>query len=241
MKKIIFFSKLFRTTLIRFVLFFSGLLFFDNLTVAQNDSIGVFLQRDEYSPFSGIKKFMWVDLKNIVTSTLVGSAEILNAYTSNGDADKPSYYANDQCAITPNMPGEVTVMAIQRVRNKDGWDTVTTVTSFIAIEQPEIRLMILNDSMASHCRLQFFLADKYNFQPLTNRYLITNYYETLFFDEEEKFIGKLPRINSNIIDCGELNLPFTIKKGYRMVLQVMVRDMETDLLIPADEWVHIVE
>lgn len=212
-----------------------------NVALSQTDSIGVFLQRDENSPFTGPKKYMWVDMKNIVTSTQVGVGELLKVYTNNGRADQPAYYSVDQCAITPLVEGDVTVMAIQRVFIGGMWDTLTTVNSFIAIEQPEIRLMVLEDSLREACKLEFFLADKYKFRPLDNSYAVANTFEPLVFDKDNELIGKLPKSRGTVIDCSKNSLPFKIEKGYRIVFQVLVRDMQTDLLVPADEWVHIVE
>ncbi len=227
--------------MIRFVVPIILLLISTNVAITQTDSIGVFLQRDENSPFTGPKKYMWVDMKNIVTSTQVGVGKLLKVYTNNGRADQPAYYTADQCAITPLVEGDVTVMAVQRVLVGGIWDTVTTVSSFTAIEQPEIRLMVLEDSLREACKLEFFLADKYKFRPLDNSYAVANTFEPLVFDKDNELVGKLPKSRGTVIDCSVTNLPFKIEKGYRIVFQVMVRDMQTDLLVPADEWVHIVE
>ncbi len=207
---------------------------------SQSDSIGVFIPRDAASPFKGPKMYMWVDLKNIVFSTQIGNAELIKVYTNNGRADQPAYYPRDQYAITPAEEGDVTVFTIQRIKRGENWDTVTTVNNFIAVYQPEIRLMVLEDSLLTKCELKFFLADKYKFTPLDGRYVVANAYEPIIYNDKDEYIGKLPTCKGTEINCNTETFNFKLEPGLRIVFQVMVRDLKTDLLLPADECVHII-
>ncbi|MFN0031784.1 MAG: hypothetical protein ACKVOR_06470 [Flavobacteriales bacterium] len=212
-----------------------------NFLVAQSDSVGVFIQRDEHSPFTGPNTYMWVDVKNIITSTQIGLGELLKVHTNNGYADQPFYYGKDQFAITPIEEGEVTVFAIQKVKVGDHWDTITTVNYFTAVPQPELRLMILNDSIRMNGSLEFYLADKYEFTQADLRYVISGEYRPMVYDERNEMIGRLPASKGTKLRFNPSDLTFVIEKGYRIIFQVLVRDLQTDLLFPADEWVHIVE
>jgi hypothetical protein len=211
-----------------------------NNSYSQSDSIGVFIPRDGASPFKGPKLYMWVDLKNIVFSTQMGNAELLKVYTNNGRADQPAYYGRDQYAITPAEEGDVTVFTIQRIKRGEKWDTVTTVNNFIAVYQPEIRLMIMEDSLLTKCELKFFLADKYKFTPLDGRYVVANAYEPVIYNEKDEYVGKLPSCKGTEINCNTEPFNFKLEPGLRIVFQVMVRDLKTDLLLAADECVHII-
>ncbi len=205
------------------------------------DSVGVFIPRDEHSISKGPQKFMWVDLKNVVISTLMGSAEFIEVWTDNGRADRPSYYSPDFCTVTPAFEGKVHVYTSQRIPFGNDWDTIYTVDKFMAVNQPEIRVMDLYDSLTTTGELRFFLADKYKFTQLSERYQIAQPFEVLVFDQTYKLVGKIACNREQVILFDADKLGFEIKKGYKIAMQLLVRDVETDLLIPADEWVHVVE
>lgn len=205
------------------------------------DSVGVFIPRDEHSSAKGPQKYMWVDLKNVVISTLMGTAEFIEVWTDNGRADRPKYYSPDFCTVTPAFEGPVVVYTSQRIPRGTGWDTIYTADKFMAINQPEIRVMDLYDSLTTTGKLEFFLADKYKFQALGERYVIAKPYSILVFDESNKLLDEIENVKSTIIDLKKYPALSALKKGYRIAFQLLVRDRETDLLIPADEWVHIVD
>lgn len=213
------------------------------MAVAQTltDSVGVFIPRDEHSTAHGPQKFMWVDLKNVVISTMMGSAEFIEVWTDNGRADRPRYYSPDFCTVTPAFEGPVHIYTSQRIPYGNDWDTIYTVDKFTAMNQPEIRVMALYDSLTSTGQLEFFLADKYKFQRLDERYQIARPYSVLLFDENNKLIDEITEVNSTVIDLSNYASQAPLKKGYKIAFQLLVRDIETDLLIPADEWVHFVE
>ena len=205
------------------------------------DSVGVFIPRDEHSITKGPQKFMWVDLKNVVISTMMGSAEFIEVWTDNGRADRPKYYSPDFCTVTPAFEGNVHVYTSQRIPYGTDWDTIYTVDKFVAVNQPEIRVMDLYDSLTTTGELRFFLADKYKFTELGERYKIAQPYEVMVFDQSYKLVGKIACDREQVIQFDSRSLGFEIKKGYKIAMQLLVRDIETDLLIPADEWVHVVE
>ena len=111
----------------------------------------------------------------------------------------------------------------------------------MAVNQPEIRVMDLYDSLTTTGELRFFLADKYKFTQLSERYQIAQPFEVLVFDQTYKLVGKIACNREQVILFDADKLGFEIKKGYKIAMQLLVRDVETDLLIPADEWVHVVE
>ncbi|MFM9985243.1 MAG: hypothetical protein ACKVOK_08440, partial [Flavobacteriales bacterium] len=129
----------------------------------------------------------------------------------------------------------------QRIPYGNDWDTIYTIDKFMAVNQPEIRVMDLYDSLTTTGELRFFLADKYKFTELGERYQIAQPFEVMVFDQSYKLVGKIACDREQVIVFDSNKLGFEIKKGYKIAMQLLVRDVETDLLIPADEWVHVVE
>jgi hypothetical protein len=57
----------------------------------QKDSIGVFVPKDDGTPFDWPTTHMWVGMDNPIASTYIGSDEFIKIWTDNGVVDSGNF------------------------------------------------------------------------------------------------------------------------------------------------------
>jgi len=214
----------------------TGFLFFCLSLSGQNDNPGIFIPKDDASPIFTEIRHMWVGLKNPIAE--IGPAEIIKVWTDNGTADSCRYYMVDFC-VTPLKIGSVNVFSIQRIWNGKKYDTVSTKNSFIAIKPPTIKLEILKDNFRIDSTIEFRLIDKKTKKPMGKRYEVGVMYEPEIYDQKDSLIGKVHLcFGTKIYFNQERMQKLKVKINYKIKIRVLVRDMETDLLISVEELVY---
>lgn len=209
------------------------------VSFAQNDSIGVFIPKDDSSPFSWPIKHMWVGRKNPIVSTCIGSNEFIKIWTDNGVVDSGDYYLATYC-IKPTKTGIINVYSIQQIWTGEKYDTVQTKDSFIGIIPPNISIEVTKDNFRKDSCISFSLINSFTLKPMGKRYEVGCLYQPLVYDQQGNLIGKIPFCFGTTIDfIDELNevanRKLKVKSGYKIKIKVLVRDIKTDLLIPSNE------
>lgn len=209
------------------------------VSFGQKDSIGVFIAKDDSSPFSWPTKHMWVGRKNPINSTYNGSQEFIKVWTDNGVVDSGDYYLTNYCII-PAKTGFINVYSIQQIWTGKNYDTIQTKNTFIGINPPDISIKVTKDNFRKDSSISFSLIHSLTLKPIDKRYEIGCMYQPLVYDCQDNLVGEVPLCFGTTIDFAneltkEANRKLKIKSGYKIKIKVLVRDMYTDLLIPTNE------
>lgn len=204
----------------------------------QSDSVGVFIPKDDGSPFNWPTKHMWVGMLNPIASDYAGSYDFIKVWTDNGVADSGDHYFSDY-AIIPEHEGEVTVYSIQRIWRGKHYDTITTKSVFTAIASPKISLRIAHDNFTKDSTLTFELIDNSTGKPADNRYKVGRMYVPYVYDSNYNQVGIIYECFGTTIDLSYKRFyRFHMQSGYTLKFTILVRDMKTDLLIAADTFTY---
>ena len=200
----------------------------------QKDSINIFIPKDDGSPFEWATKHLWVGIGTQFVTEYTRRTEDIKLWTDNGTIDSCNYDFKGNC-ITPERPGKAIIYSTLRIYTGERWDTVSVKTVFTAITPPDIKILITKDNFLKDSSIQFQLVDNNTNKPLPQRYQVGRMYEPRIFNLQDSVIGKATlcfgtKINKDNFYGISTRKP-KIESGYKMKLFVLVRDMETDLLI----------
>lgn len=211
------------------------------VSLGQYDSIGVFIPKDDGSPFSWPTKHMWVGINNPIVSTYIGSEDFIKVWTDNGVVDSGDFYITNYC-IRPYMTGNVNVFSIQRIWTGGKYDTIRTKSTFYAIRPPNISLKVTKDNFKKDSTITFALVDSLTLKPVNRRFKIGRMFYPLVYDSLDNFIGKLILCFGTTIDFAkEMHRELKVRSGYKLKIRLLVRDLKTDLLISTNELIYIIK
>jgi len=204
------------------------------ISFGQNDSIGVFIPKDDGTPFCWPIKHMWVGKKNFIASTYNGSDKFIKVWTDNGVVDTVNH-----CCIKPIRTGSVNVFSIQQIWTGKKYDTIQTKSTFKAIVPPNISLKVIKDNLKKDSTITISLVDSLTLKPVDKRYQVGRIYEPLVYDSDGNFIRDvLPCGGTTIYLENEIIPEPRVKSGYKIKIRLLVRDIKTDLLIPSNELIY---
>lgn len=206
------------------------------VSFAQMDSIGIFIPKDDGSPFEWPTLHMWVGKKNPIVPLYPGG-HFIRVRTDNGSVDSGDYYYGNYC-ITPAKQGLVHVYSSQKIWTGQKYDTVETNNTFTAIIQPKISILVSNDHFKKNFNMKLTLIDSLSGKLMSKRYKVGRMYEPWVFDKHDSLIGRIPLCFGTTIDFSKSTSKKQkqiLKNGYKIRIWLLVRDMKTDLLIPTNE------
>ena len=211
------------------------------VSFGQNDSVGVYIPKDDGSPFSWQTKHMWVGIKNPIVSTYIGSQEFIKVWTDNGVVDSGEFYLTNYC-VRPIRTGNVNVYSIQKIWTGTKYDTVKTKNTFKAIDPPNISLKVLKDNFKKDSTITISLIDSLTLKPVDKRYEVGRMFQPLVYDNLGNYIGEVILCFGTTIDfANEMHRELKVRSGYKIKIRLLVRDMKTDLLIPTNEIVYTIK
>lgn len=201
----------------------------------QKNKMGVFIPKDDASSFRRSIKYMWVGGENPIAPISNGSSNVIKLWTDNGTVENVDFDPTEY-AIIPKIEGKVNVYSLQKVSTANGYDTVNTKNTFIAILPPQIVIKVTNDKFKSDSSISFALINKETMESLPKRYQVGRMYEPKVYDSNGKFIGNIILCYGNtIVFNGPFNKGLKVESGYQIRFTVTVRDNKTDLLISTEE------
>ncbi|MEO8770724.1 MAG: hypothetical protein ABI402_11580 [Ferruginibacter sp.] len=218
-------------------------LFSSLVSFGQEEPQGVFIAKDDASPFEWETKHMLVGRCNLINMNAVGSGEFIKVWTDNGIVDSGDYYLADYC-VKPGKAGSVNVYSIQSIWNGEQYDTVSTKTTFTAIVPPQLSILVTKDDFKKNEHLRFTFIDKKTKKEAGKRYQVAAMYEPKVYDKKGILIGKSGLCFGKTIDFStEKNDMIildhhTAKSGDKIKISLWARDMKTDLLIYVDELIY---
>ena len=174
---------------------------------------------------------MWTNRKNCVYSNC-SDYENTAIWTDNGSVELDT---NWSCYfIIPKKTGRVNLFSIET--NVSGKKDTTLVTKkFSAIIPPKISLKLIEDNYTKNGTIKISLVNTRTGRPVNKRYKIGRMFEPYVYNERDSIVGRIgfcfdPTIK---LENGG-HSKFKLESGYKIKINVYVRDWKTDLLIPAE-------
>jgi hypothetical protein len=214
----------------------------DSVLIGRKYDIGVFIPKDDASQLDERQKYMWVGRKNPIASNYNGSTKFINLWTDNGSVDTCDYYLGEYC-ITPVNSGIVQVFSIHQIWNGTKYDdTIKTTNSFIAINPPNISIIVTEDDSLKDFNFKISFVNSLTMKLIGERYEVGRMYDVYVYDNNDKYLGRVEDFWQPSFNFGsDFVLKSKLKKGYRLKIGILVRDTKTDLLIPTNETMYTIK
>ena len=207
---------------------------FASVLFAQKELPLLVVPKDDGLAIDGEIHHMWVGKANTVTLSYIGGFELLSIETDNGVIDTGYYYLAKH-AVIPRTPGPVALKA--RARYYMGkWDTTSVSATFQAVVMPKIKVEVVGNPNRSDTAIFLKLVDERTGAQMSDRYQVGPAFDVSIYNTEDSLICELPYRLGTMIDLRPFIKHCKERDGWqRMNFRLMVRDMETGLLIPTDE------
>jgi hypothetical protein len=194
---------------------------------------GLFIPKDDGSPFTWDTKHMWVGQRNIVAST--GIDDLVEVW---GDSAEVDSIDKSHCAIIPLAVGPIYLHSLHSVRSSS--NTVAKTDTFHAIVRPMMRIKVVKDDFKKDSTIEFVIIDETTSKPVDNRYEVGRMYEPFVLNPNDSVKGRLDHCYGTTIDFKKNKSGYNVdaQSGDKIQLRIWIRDRQTDLLLPAKELVY---
>jgi len=237
------------------------------LLFAQTNWAGVFLTSDDASELQGKQKYLWVGKKSKITpSDYIGN--FINAWTDNGRIDSGYFYTlkkrnatsgtniredsisvfEKYWTIEPKKAGRVNIYSTQYYWTGSKYDTFTTKNSYIAIHPPKFKLKVQTDNYKTDTVIRFVLINLATKKKASARYQVGRMFEPTLHNSKDSLICKLGYFyglkvgsKNDFSECLYKHIRDLQKKGYKIKISLLVRDVQTNLLIPAETFIYVIK
>jgi hypothetical protein len=205
----------------------------------QSVSEGLFIPKDDGSPHTWPTKHMWVGKENSVAFVTLPEQKCSKIWVDNGKVDTIQHA--DHFIVIPEKPGPVNIFYILKSQNAQFQDSIQTKTSFLAITPPVIAIKIIKDDFFIDSTIAFILVDNTTQLPVDSRYVIGRMFEPKVFDSLGNYVGFVHHcFDTNISFKEALVQGLSAESVYAIKIYLWIRDLETDLLIPAEPLTYLI-